>query len=230
MNDVRSTSSSSPATPEPLVMENLGKNLEEANDANSISPSTTPIKVGTHKTGSASGHTLSMKRPRGSPSNPTPTSNRRRNNQDGRAQAIHDLVELGKKRTEIAQTIMERELQARPKVHSIEECMDRLRNVAHLSPDGLFAVCEALKDERNRPIFMSLNGDMLYMWIDRQIAMQQLYAAQRPIAPSFDPAASFFPAASGAFNPGLSFFPPASASFSPGAPTFPPAGPSKPSN
>lgn len=229
VEDVRSTSSSSPAT-QPLNMENLAKNLEDVNDANSTSPTPTPMKVKGHYEGTASGRTSSIKRPRVSSPNPTPPSNRRRKD-DGRTQAIYELVELGKKRTEIAQALMDREIQARPKLHSIEECMERLTTVAHLSPEGLLAVCEALKDERNRPIFMKLSGDMLCMWIDRQIAMQQCYAAQRPMAPSFAGPAPFFTAASSSFSPGpFSPFPPANAAFPVGAPTFPPAGPSGPSN
>ncbi|XP_020081683.1 putative nuclease HARBI1 [Ananas comosus] len=171
-DDARSTSSSSPAT-QRLNMESFGKNLEDVNDANSTSPTPTLVKVPSQYTDSASAPTSSMKRLRVSPPIPTPTSNRRRKIDD-RSEAMSELVQLGRKRTEIAETIMQRELQARPKVHSIEECMERLTTVAHLSPDGLLAACEALKDERNRPIFMTLSGELLYMWIDRQISMQQL--------------------------------------------------------
>lgn len=244
--DVRSTSSSSPVA---LNMENLAQNLDDANDANSTSPTQTPIKVSSQYTGSASGHTSSMKRVRVSPPIPTPSSTRRRKD-DGRTEAIYELVELGKKRTEIAQTLMQRELHARPKIHSIEECMERLSNVAKLSPDGLLAVCEALKDERNRPIFMAMNGDLLYMWIDRQIAMHQLFTGLRPVAPSFPSTAPFFPTTASSFAPGPSSFPAASAGFPPGPsfssrttmfplsapsdpadiPSFPPAGSSFPPN
>lgn len=117
--------------------------------------------------------------------------------------------------------------------------MERLTTVAHLSPDGLLAACEALKDERNRPIFMTLSGELLYMWIDRQISMQQLYATQRPAAPfppatpSFSPAVPFFPAPSTQYTPGSSsfpaaFFPPTVSTFPPGAPSFPSNAPSNP--
>ncbi|OAY67697.1 hypothetical protein ACMD2_17708 [Ananas comosus] len=64
--------------------------------------------------------------------------------------------------------MLQRELDARPKVHSIENCMARLNDVPRLSLEAIISTCEALKDELNRSIFMSLSGDILYMWIERQ--------------------------------------------------------------
>lgn len=207
--DVCSTSSSSPGTT--TLLEQIQKSVLDAsgpgqastgrpvpilqsprnndvNDTHSCFPTPSPVKRGNPNVSIISGQTSSGKRCRSSPSSrkTTPTSSQR-----GRPAAtpngIQELVELGKKRLSIAELMMQRELDARPKVHSIENCMARLNDVPGLSLEAIISICEALKDERNRSIFMSLSGDILYMWIERQVNMQRAARGQKPDGSSFPP-------------------------------------------
>nr|CAD1840450.1 unnamed protein product [Ananas comosus var. bracteatus] len=208
--DVRSMSSSSPGTT--AILEQIRKSMagpsghgqtsgshqlpmamspqneDGINDATSYSPTPTPVKSGNPHITSASAHTSSGKRRRSSPPSrkTTPTSTRKgkiENNSD----CMQELVELGKKRLNIAERLLQREIDACPKLHSIEECMVRLNNIPGLSLEAILSACDAFKDERNRSMFMSMSGDILYMWIDRQVVMQRLATGNMPDAPSFPP-------------------------------------------
>lgn len=209
--DVRSTSSSSPGTtailqqiknsmagPSGFGQSSLAQqvplplsptNEEGPNDAPSYSPTPTPMKSENRNTSHALAHTSSGKRRRlSSPSRrTTPTSTRKGKLEYNTSDAIQELVNLGKKRLNIAEQMLQRELDARPKVHSIEECMVRLYDIPNLPLDAILCACEAFKDDRNRSIFMSLSGDILYMWIDRQLNMQRAGTGHKPDAPSFPP-------------------------------------------
>lgn len=176
--DVRSTSSSSPSTtalleqiqksmmsesragqtstPQPLPITQPAQNNNVA-DTTSCSPTPTPVRRANPHVSNASDHTSSSKRRRSSPPlrKTTPTSSCKVQ-ADVTSDSIHELVEFGKKRLNIAERMLQRELDARPKVHSLEECMARINDVPRLSLEAILSACEALKDERNRTIFMSL--------------------------------------------------------------------------
>nr|CAD1818701.1 unnamed protein product [Ananas comosus var. bracteatus] len=208
--DVRNTSSSSPGTTAilqqiknsmagpsrfgqlPMAQQVLlplsPANEEGPNDATSYSPTPTPMKSGNPNTSHASAHTSSGKRRRlSSPSHKTTPTSTRKGKLEYTSDAIQELVNLGKKRLNIAEQMLQRELDARPKVHSIEECMVRLYDISNLSLDAILCACEAFKDDRNKSIFMSLSDDILYMWIDRQLVIQRAAAGHKPDAPSFPP-------------------------------------------
>ncbi len=152
------------AQPLPIA---LSPRNEDVNNTTSCSPTPTHVKRGNPNVSSASGHTSSGKRRRSSPSSckTTPTSNRR-GRLDATPNSIQELVKLCKKRLNIAECMLQRELHARPKVHSIEACIARLNDVCGLSLEGTLSACEAFKDEHNRSIFMSLSGDILYIYVD----------------------------------------------------------------
>ncbi|OAY76862.1 Proline synthase co-transcribed bacterial protein [Ananas comosus] len=99
-------------------------NEERPNDATSYSPTPTPMKSGNPNTSHASTHTSSGKRRRlSSPSHKTTPTLTRKGKLEYTSDAIQELVNLGKKRLNIAEQMLQRELDACPKVHSIEECM-----------------------------------------------------------------------------------------------------------
>nr|CAD1818510.1 unnamed protein product [Ananas comosus var. bracteatus] len=84
----------------------------------------TPMKSENPNTSHASAHTSSGKRRRlSSPSHKATSTSTRKGKLDYTSDAIQELVNLGKKRLNIAEQMLQRELDARPKVHSIEECM-----------------------------------------------------------------------------------------------------------
>lgn len=63
-------------------------------------------------------------------------------------------------------------------MYSIEDCIDKLETVPNISPEAFLSACEAFKDELDRSIFMRLNGLLLNMWIDRQVAKHSISAVQ----------------------------------------------------
>lgn len=120
------------------------------NDTHSCSPTPTPVKRENPNVSTVSGHTSSGKRRRSSlPSRKTTPTSSRRGQPAGTPDGIQELVELGKKRLSIAELMLQRELDARPKVHSIENCMARLNDVPGLSLEAIISTCEVLKHERN---------------------------------------------------------------------------------
>lgn len=150
-------------------------NTEGINDTTPRSRTPTPMKSENLYASNASTHTSSAKRHCLSPpSNKTTPTSTRRGKLECTYDAIQELEDLGKKKLNIAEQMLQRELDAHPKIHSILDCMVKLNNIPNLSLEGILSICEAFKDERNISIFMSLSGNILYMWIDRQVVTQRI--------------------------------------------------------
>ncbi|XP_019703055.1 L10-interacting MYB domain-containing protein [Elaeis guineensis] len=87
-------------------------------------------------------------------------------------------VETARWRSRITKEQLNCENAARPRVYSIEDCIDKLETVPNISSEAFLSACEAFKDENDRSIFMRLNGSLLNMWIDRQVAKHTISVVQ----------------------------------------------------
>ncbi|KAK1293563.1 hypothetical protein QJS10_CPB17g00531 [Acorus calamus] len=87
---------------------------------------------------------------------------------------VAQLVDIGRQKLEISRAYLEREIASKPTVYSIEECIERLLSYSNISVECTLAATEALKDEKNRIIFMTLKEDMRIPWIERQAIVYSL--------------------------------------------------------
>ncbi|XP_019703024.1 uncharacterized protein [Elaeis guineensis] len=92
--------------------------------------------------------------------------------------AIPEPVQTGRRRPKIAKERLRYENAAGLRVYSIEDCIDKLETLPNISSEAFLSACEAFKDEHDRSIFMRLNGPLLNMWIDRQVAKHSISAVQ----------------------------------------------------
>ncbi|XP_020082182.1 uncharacterized protein LOC109705818 isoform X1 [Ananas comosus] len=159
-------------------------NVDTINEATSLSPSPDPVNPSTPHIESASGHSSAGKRARSSPS---PTRRHKQQTRGGRNKnttisndRLGELADIGRQRLDIAKAILKRELIARPIVHSIEECMDRLRMINGVTPERCLTALEAFKDDRNRTIFLALGDDIALAWIDQQAVLQGFAGPEKP--------------------------------------------------
>lgn len=85
------------------------------------------------------------------------------------------LVDLERQRVEISREQLNRAIESRPKVYSIEDCMKKLEKVEGISPEAFAVVCDVFKDQDRRTIFMNLEGPRLTAWIEhrKKMEMQQ---------------------------------------------------------
>nr|CAD1822760.1 unnamed protein product [Ananas comosus var. bracteatus] len=151
-------------------------NVGMINEATSLSPSPDPVNPSTPHTDSVPGHSSAGKRAH---SSPLPTRKHKQQTRGGRNKKITisndrlgELADIGRQKLDIAKVIVNRELTARPIVHSIEECMDRLRMINGVTPERCLTALEAFKDERNKTIFLALGDDITLAWIDGQAVLQ----------------------------------------------------------
>ncbi|KAK1274651.1 hypothetical protein QJS04_geneDACA013291 [Acorus gramineus] len=81
---------------------------------------------------------------------------------------LAQLVDIGRQKLEIDRAYLERDIASKPTLYTLKECLVHLLSYSNLSDDCTLGATEALKDEQNRIIFMTLKEDMRIPWIERQ--------------------------------------------------------------
>ncbi|XP_020105615.1 uncharacterized protein LOC109722140 isoform X1 [Ananas comosus] len=149
--------SSSSSSPDPLI------------------PTAVPTTAGASASGS--GHSSAAKRPRSpQPANPprkhASLSGGRRKKSDIVSDAVAEMVKLSKQKLDLVRQIYQNEVTNRPNIPTINACMSRVYNLPGMTDEQILAACDALTDDKNRQLFMTMNDKLAFMWVDRQVAMQ----------------------------------------------------------
>lgn len=84
--------------------------------------------------------------------------------------ALTELAEQGRTRIEIAHEILRRDKIARPTLHSIEECMNKLETLPGVTPECIVAGLELFQNETYRWFFMKYEGKVLEAWLRKHMS------------------------------------------------------------
>ncbi len=82
------------------------------------------------------------------------------------------MVQIGKDKFDFVRHMYHNELEGRRNTPSIADCMTRIYSLLGLTNDKVLVAGDALKEDKNRQLFMTINDDLTVMWVERQIAKE----------------------------------------------------------
>lgn len=56
--------------------------------------------------------------------------------------------------------------------------MYRVYNLSRITNEIILAAGDAFKDDKNRQVFMTINDELAFMWVDQQVAQKNLLYKQ----------------------------------------------------
>nr|CAD1822875.1 unnamed protein product [Ananas comosus var. bracteatus] len=128
---------------------------------------------------SGSGHSSAGKRPRSPP--PSAQTRKqctfsvgRKKMSDLGAEALVEMVEIGKQRLEIAREMINIAKASQSTIPPIDVCMSRVYNLVGTTTIRAIAAGMSLRAESDRHLFMTLNDELALVWIDLQVGMHNL--------------------------------------------------------
>nr|CAD1835401.1 unnamed protein product [Ananas comosus var. bracteatus] len=128
---------------------------------------------------SGSGHSSAGKRPRSPP--PSAQTRKQSGSSAGRkkksdigAEALVEMVEIGKQRLEIAREMINIAKASQSTIPPIDVCMSRVYNLVGTTTIRAIAAGMSLRAESDRHLFMTLNDELALVWIDLQVGVHNL--------------------------------------------------------
>nr|CAD1834973.1 unnamed protein product [Ananas comosus var. bracteatus] len=93
-------------------------------------------------------------------------------------EAIAELVEIGKQKLNLVRQMYQQDVTNQTNILSIEDCMNRVYNLPGITDEQALAAEEALLNDKQRRLFMTMNDHLAARWIERQVDLQNVLYKQ----------------------------------------------------